>query len=187
MYIDTSDSLPIGQPPRWIPFVLRQEVAHQQQKMQTEGVIEPSTSPWLSPVVLVKKRDGNHHFCVDYRKLNLVTKPDRFPFPRIDDLLDQLSQSSYLSTLDLASGFWQISVHPDSREKTAFVTHRGLFQFHVMPFGLTNAPAVFQQLMQRVLVPLNSSTGPDFVLVYLDDILVFSPHATPEDSAREYR
>ena len=178
MYINTGDSLPVGQPPRRIPFALRQEVAHQLQKMQTEGVIEPSTSPWSNPVVLVKKRDGTHRFCVDYRKLNSVTKPDRFPLPRIDDLLDQLGQSSYFSTLDLASGFWQISVHPDSREKTAFVTHRGLFQFRVMPFGLTNAPAVFQRLMQHVLVPLNPSTGPDFVSVYLDDILVFSPTLT---------
>ena len=178
MYINTGDSLPVGQPPRRIPFALRQEVAHQLQKMQTEGVIEPSTSPWSSPVVLVKKRDGTHRFCVDYRKLNSVTKPDRFPLPRIDDLLDQLGQSSYFSTLDLALGFWQIPVHPDSREKTAFVTHRGLFQFRVMPFGLTNAPAVFQRLMQRVLVPLNPSTGPDFVSIYLDDILVFSPTLT---------
>ena len=131
--------------------------------MQEGGVIEPSSSSWASPVVLVKKRDGIHRFCVDYRQLNSVTKQDSFPLPRIEDLLDSLGQSTYFSTLDLASGFWQIRVHPDSKEKTAFVTHR-----------LTNAPAVFQRLLQRVVVPLNPSDGPDFVSVYLDDILVFS-------------
>ena len=143
--------------------------------MQSRGVIEPSRSPWASPVVLVRKRDGTHRFCVDYRALNAVTKPDSFPLPRIDDLLDQLGSSKYFSTVDLASGFWQIRMHPTAQEKTAFVTHQGLYEFRVMPFGLTNAPAVFQRLMQQVVKPLNSASGPDFVSVYLDDILVFSP------------
>ena len=139
--------------------------------MQKNGVISPSKSPWASPVVLVRKRDGTHRFCVDYRVLNSVTKSDSFPLPRIDELLDQLGESKYFSTIDLASGFWQ---HPTAQEKTAFITHQGLYEFHVMPFGLTNAPAVFQRLMQQVIAPLKVTPGPEYVSVYLDDILVFS-------------
>ena len=111
---------------------------------------------------------------MDYRRLNDVTTKDTFPLPRIDDLLDQLSQSKYFSTLDLAAGYWQIQVAPDSQPKTAFTTHQGLFEFRVMPFGLTNAPAVFQRLVQEVLEGLNPEGGPDFVSAYIDDILVFS-------------
>ena len=110
-----------------------------------------------------------------YRQLNAVNKPDRYPIPRIDDLLDQLGKSCYFSTLDLASGYWQICVHPRSTEKPAFFTPQGLFEFKVMPFGLTNAPSVFQRLMHRVLQNLNPAEGPDFVSVYINDVLVFSP------------
>ena len=95
--------------------------------------------------------------------------------PRIDDLLDQLGQCHYFSALDLASGYWQIRMSPTSREKTAFVSPQGLYEFCVMPFGLTNAPAVFQRLMQRLVAGLNPPAGPDFMVVYIDDILVFSP------------
>ena len=139
--IDTGDTTPKKQPARRTPFAVRQEVARQLKKMQKSGVIQPSSSPLASPVVLVKKKDGFHRFCVDYRELNSVTKADTFPLPCIDDLLDQLGKSKFFSTLDLASGNWQIQVHPDSQEKTAFVTPQGLYEFRVMPFGLTYAPA----------------------------------------------
>ena len=172
--IDTGDSPSKRQPLRRMPFAARQEVAKQLDKMQRDGVIQPSQSSWASPVVLMQKKDGSHRFCVDYRSLNSVTKPNTFPLPRIDDLLDQLGESRYFSTLDLASGFWQIRVHPDSQEKTAFVTPQSLFEFRVMPFGLCNAPSVFQRLMKRVLMGLNPAEGPDFVSVYIDDVLVFS-------------
>ena len=142
--IDTGESKPIKQQARRIPFAVREEVSHQLKKMQESGVIQPSNSPWASPIVLVKKRDGTLRFCVDYRALNAVTRADTFPLPRIDDLLDQLGQAKYFSTLDLVAGYWQIQVHPDCQDKTAFITHRGLFEFRVMPFGLTNAPAAFQ-------------------------------------------
>ena len=125
-------------------------------------------------MVLVRKKDGSVKFCIDYRSLNLVTKADQFPIPRIDDLLDQLGKAKYFSTLDLASGYWQVQMHPDSVEKTAFITHQGLFEFNVMPFGLRNSPSVFQRLMQRALAGLNPENGPDFVSVFLDDVLVFS-------------
>jgi hypothetical protein len=154
--IDTGDVSPKKQAPMRMPFAVRQEVARQLKQMQDSGVMQPSSSPWASPVVMVRKKDGTHRFCIDYRDLNAVTKADTYPLPRIDDLLDQLGKSCYFSTLDLASGYWQIRRHPDSREKTAFVTPQGLYEFQVMPFGLTNAPAVFQRLMQRVLMRLKT-------------------------------
>ena len=122
----------------------------------------------------MRKKDGTLRFCIDYHKLNKVTKANTFPLPKIDDLLDQLGKSKYFSTLDLKSGYWQIKVHPSSQEKTAFTTHQGLFEFRVMPFGLMNASAAFQRLMQQVLMGLNTESAADFVAVYLDDILIFS-------------
>ena len=141
--------------------------------MQHNNVIQLSHSTWASPIVLVRKKDNTLHFCVGYRALNEVTKPDKFPIPRIDDLLDQLGEARYFSTLDLAAGYWQIQVDKTSQEKTAFVTHQGLFEFRVMPFGLTNAPSVFQRVMQQVLSGLNPPDGRQFVEVYIDDVLTF--------------
>ena len=174
MEIETGDATPRKQPPRRMPFMVREEVARQLKSMQRDGVIQPSNSPWSSPVVMVRKKDGSHRYCVDYRVLNSVTKADTFPLPRIDDLLDQLGGARYFSTLDLASGFWQIQMELKSREKTAFVTPQGLYEFLVMPFGLKNAPAVFQRLMEKVLSGLNPESGRQFVAAYLDDIVVFS-------------
>ena len=136
--------------------------------MLDQGVIQHSQSPWASPIVLVAKQDGTTRFCVDYRKLNTVTKMDVFPLPRIDDSIDILSHSRYFSTLDLRSGYWQVKMAPGSIEKTAFATHSGLYEFVVMPFGLCNAPSTFQRLMETVLRGL----AQDICTVYLDDILV---------------
>ena len=171
--IDTGDAQPIRQPPRRISFAARQEVFKQLSTMLRTGVVQPSRSPWANPVVLVRKKDGSLRFCIDYHPLNSVTKPDLFPLPWIDDLLDQLGKSKFFSTLDLAAGYWQVKVELESREKTAFITNNSLYEFRVMPFGLTNAPAVFQHLMQQVLAELNPVEGPDFVAVYLDDVLFF--------------
>jgi len=174
MTIDTGNALPQRQRVRRIPVAARQEVAKLLSSMQKSAVIQPSSSPWASPVVLVKKKNGTLRFCVDYRKLNSVTKADSFPLPRIDDILDQLGQSKCFTTLDLKSGYWQVQIHPDSRDKTAFITHEGLYEFRVMPFGLMNAPASFQRLMQRVFADLMTEEQ-QFIAVYLDDVLIFSP------------
>ena len=114
------------------------------------------------------KKDGTTRFCVNYWQLKTVTKTDVFPLPRVDDSLDQLSQSHHFTTLDLASGYWQVLIDPASKEKTAFVTHSGLYEFSVMPFGLKNAPATFQRLMESVLAGLIRNVSLD----YLDDIII---------------
>jgi len=136
--------------------------------MLSKNLISPSHSPWASPIALVTKKDGTTRFCVDYRKLNAATKLDVYPLPRIDDSLDLLARCQYFSTLDLASGYWQVGMDSDSQEKTAFVTSNGLYEFTVMPFGLCNAPATFQRLMESVL----AGVARDKCLVYLDDVLV---------------
>jgi hypothetical protein len=124
--IDTGNARPIRQRPRQLPFGKRSEAEALLEAMKEQEVIEPSTSPWASPVVLVKKKDGTLHFCVDYPKLNKVTKKDSYPLPRIDDTLDTLSGSKWFSTLDLKSGYWQVGLHPEDKEKTALTTGSGL-------------------------------------------------------------
>ena len=114
------------------------------------GQIEPSDRPWASPVVLVTKKDGSTHFCVDYRRVNAATVKDAYPLPRIDDSLRLLGRQQWFSTMDLASDYWQVAMSPDTSRKAAFVTHEGLFQFWVMPFGLCNTPATFERLMHHV-------------------------------------
>ena len=166
--INTGDNPPIKQRPRRVPFALRDEVVRMVDKMLEQGVIRPSKSPWGSPIVLVAKKDGTTRFCVDYRRLNAITKKDVYPLPRIDDTLDTLANNKCFSTLDLASGYWQIAMDESSREKTAFTTHVGLYDFTVMPFGLCNAPATFQRLMESVLHGLIGRS----CMVYLDDVLV---------------
>ena len=163
-----TDAPPIRQAVRRIPPIKRQEVQKLLSEMQERDVIEPSSSPWASPIVLVKKKDGSTRFCVDYRKLNSVTRKDAYPLPRIDDTLSTLAGAKWFSTLDLISGYWQVEVDPNDRSKTAFCTTEGLFQFKVMPFGLCNAPATFQRLMDLVLAGLQWS----HCLVYLDDVII---------------
>ena len=136
--------------------------------MLKKGVIEPSSSPWTSPIVLVKKKDGSTRFCVDYRKLNEVTVKDSYPLPRIDDFLDALAGCSWFSTLDLCSGYWQVAMNEEDKPKTVFSTGNGLYQFTVMSFGLCNAPATFEWLMEMLL----SGLPWEVCLLYLDDIIV---------------
>ena len=167
--IDTGSTRPIRCNPRKLSprkIKIQQELVD---KMLEEGQIEHSASAWSTPTVLVTKKDGTTRFCVDYRRLNARTKKDAFPLPRIDDSLNSLSGQAWFSTLDLASGYWQVRLSEDAKPKTAFAAHSGLFQFAVMPFGLCNAPATFERLMSQVMRGLHWKR----CLVHIDDILVF--------------
>jgi hypothetical protein len=118
-HIDTGEARPIRQPPRRLPLAKQAEATEMLEDMRWRGVIEESDSPWSFPVVLVRKKNGDLHFCVDYRKLNDVTRKDCFPLPRTDDTLDTLAGAKWFSTLDLKNGYWQVDLHPDNKEKTA--------------------------------------------------------------------
>lgn len=144
------------------------EMEKQIQDLLNKGFIRPSKSPWGTSILFSMKSDGKLRMCVDYRALNKLTIKNRYPLPRIDELLDQISGSTFFSKLDLASGYHQIRIKPEDVPKTAFRTKKGHFEYLVMPFGLTNAPATFMSLMDEILGDL------PFVLVYLDDILIHS-------------
>jgi hypothetical protein len=168
-HIDTGDSPPIKIPPRRQGPV-KEELAKEEVKKQYEAkVLHSSSSPWSSPILLVKKKDGSTRFCVDYRQVNACTIKDAYPLPRIDDSLESLAGAKWFSTLDLASGYWQVEMDDESRPKTAIATKQGLFEYSVMPFGLCNAPATFQRLMELVLRGLQW----EICLIYIDDVIVF--------------
>ena len=173
--IDTKDAHPIRQPPRRLPLGKRQMEKDEIDKMLKRGIIEPSKSAWASPVVLVTKKDGTPRFCIDYRKLNDVTVKDAYPLPRVDDCIDALSGAKFFSSLDLNSGYWQVGMKEEDKEKTAFCTTMGLYHFSVMSFGLVNAPSTFERLMENVL------RGLQWVecLLYMDEIIV--PCTTVEE------
>ena len=167
--IETGNAAPIKQLPRRLPNALRQVVEEQVQDMLENEVIKHSNSPWASPIVLVRKKDGTWRFCVDFRKLNDATIKDAYPLPQVSDLIDTLSGHHYFTTLDLASGYWQVPVEKSSQEKTTFVVPGGgHYEFLRLPFGLTNAVPTFQRLMATVLEGLR----PSKCLVYIDDILI---------------
>jgi len=169
--IPTGTAPPSRERYRPVPPSLYTELRILLQNMLDSGVVKESASPWAAPIVLVKKKDGSWRFCVDYRRLNAVTHKDAYPLPRIEESLTGLKSARWYSTLDLASGYWQVEMDPADREKTAFTTPFGLYEFERMPFGLCNAPATFQRLMQRCLGNLVN----DSLLIYLDDVVVFSP------------
>ena len=151
MVIDVQNATPISQRPRRLSPAHRKIVQDKIKEQLEAGIISPSRSPWSSPVLLVPKKGGERRMCIDYRKLNAVTKKEIYALPRIDDVLDQLGGKMYFTTLDLASGYFQIPIEKNSREKTAFITYDGLYEYNVMSFGLVNAPAVFQRCMDVVL------------------------------------
>ena len=164
------DEVPVRQRFRRVPPSDYDSVkAHINQLLEAQ-VIRESCSPYASPIVLVKKKDGSLRMCVDYRQLNSKTRRDAFPLPRIDESLDALSGARWFSTLDLASGYNQVPVAEKDKQKTAFCTPFGLFEFNRMPFGLCNAPSTFQRLMERIFGAQHFQT----LLLYLDDVIVFS-------------
>ena len=163
-------AVPPNKPPYRLSPKEHEELQAQIDDLLAQGHIRPSSSPYGAPVLFVPKKDGRWRMCVDYRALNKQTVRDRYPLPRIDDLLDRLGKAKYFTTLDLASGYHQIAVKEEDIPKTAFRTQRGQFEFVVMPFGVTNAPSTFQRMMNSLF----KEELDDFVLVYLDDILVFS-------------
>jgi transposase InsO family protein len=167
--INTGDSKPIKMHPRRTLIKQKEVIDEEVTQMLANDIIEPSNSPWASPVLLVTKKDGSIRFCVDFRKVNECTVKDAYPLPRIDETLDTLAGAQWFHTLDLASGYWQCKMSEKDKPKTAFTTHRGLFQFKVMPFGLCNAPATFERLMELVLNGLQFEK----CLCYLDDIVIF--------------
>lgn len=133
------------------------------------NIIEPCRSPWASPIVTVGNKDGSLRLCVDYRCLNALTKNDPYPMPRVEDLLDKLGKAQYLSTFDLAKGYYQVPVRDQDRDKTAFLSPYGKYRFRTMPFGLKGAPTTFQRLMDQILDRLQT-----FAACYIDDIVIFS-------------
>ncbi|GJV90442.1 putative nucleotidyltransferase, ribonuclease H [Tanacetum coccineum] len=171
---------PISKAPyRMAPIELK-ELKDQLQELLERGFIRPSVSPWGAPVLFVKKKDGSMRLCIDYRELNKITIRNRYPLPRIDDLFDQLQGAKHFSKIDLRSGYHQLRVKEQDISKTAFRTRYGHYEFLVMPFGLTNAPAVFMDLMNRVFHEFLDK----FVIVFIDDILVFSKSKEHEEHLR---
>ena len=162
--------MPISQAPyRMAPAELK-ELKTQLQELVDKGFNRPSMSSWGAPVLFVKKKDDTMRLCIDYRKLNQVTVKNKYSLPRIDDLFDQLRGASVFSKIDLRSGYHQLRIRDSDVAKTAFRSRYGHYEFVVMPFGLTNAPAAFMDLMNRVFSPYLDR----FVIVFIDDILVYS-------------
>ena len=178
MKLRLKDDTPFRSAPYRIPLHKRREVEEQIEELTSKGIIRPSHSPWASPITLVPKKDGGTRMCVDYRQLNSQTLMDTYPLPRIQDILDQLSGSTIYSLIDLQSAYHQIPMDEASIPLTAFVTHKGLYEYTRMPFGLKTAPAIFQRCMNDVLRPLHGTC----VLPYLDDICVFSSDATAHEN-----
>ena len=179
MSIGTSDHPPIKLKPYRTPFAKRKIIDKAINDTLAANIIYPSKSPWSFPIVGVDKKNGSKRFCTDFRKLNNITKQLSWPLPVIDDMLTSLGEAKYFTTLDLKSGYWQIPLDDQDKEKTVFFCHRGLYEYNVMPFGLANAPGIFQEHMSVVLH--NCET---FALAYLDDIIIFSSNL--EDHKKTY-
>ncbi|KAH3764399.1 Transposon Ty3-I Gag-Pol polyprotein [Pelomyxa schiedti] len=167
--IDTGEARPVIAKGRKHSEKEHSIIEEETRKYIKMGIVRPSFSNWSSPVVLAPKKDGTVRFCVNYRKLNSVTRRDVHPLPHIEECLSTLAENAFLTLVDLCSGYWQVPIAEQDKSKTAFMTRQGLFEFNVLHFGLCNAPATFQRLMNIVL----SGLLWEQCLVYIDDILIF--------------
>jgi hypothetical protein len=172
---------PIAKCPYRIGVNELEELKKQLKELLEKGFIRPSASPWGAPVIFVDKKDGTHRMCVDYRSLNEVTIKNKYPLPRIDDLFDQLRGARVFSKIDLHSGYHQLKIQNSDIPKTTFTMRYGLYEYTVMSFGLTNAPAYFMYMMNKVFMEYLDK----FVVVFIDDILVFSK--TQDEHAKHLR
>ena len=169
--IELLDTEPFKERFRRIAPPLVEEVREHIQEMLDGGAIRPSQSPWCNAIVVVRKKDGGLRFCIDFHRLNSRTKKDAYPLPRMQETMESMVGTHFISTMDLKSGFWQVKMAKDSQQYTAFtVGSMGVYEFLRMPYGLCNAPATFQRLMQNCLGELNLT----YALIYLDDVIVFS-------------
>ncbi|KAL0368712.1 UNVERIFIED_CONTAM: RNA-directed DNA polymerase [Sesamum calycinum] len=166
--------VPGTKPPARAPYRMSQpelvELRKQLKEMLESGIIKPAKSPYGAPVLFQKKADGSLRMCCDYRALNKITVKNKYPIPLVADCFDRLSRAKYFTKIDLRSGYWQVRIKEGDEAKTTVVTRYGAFEFLVMPFGLTNAPATFSTMMNQVLHGFLD----EFVVVYLDDIVVYS-------------
>ncbi|KAL4103608.1 hypothetical protein QTP88_018969 [Uroleucon formosanum] len=177
------NATPINVRPYRLPYDHRQEIIKQTKELEENKIIQPSDSPWNAPLIVVPKKPDaqgkpQYRVCVDFRRLNQITVGDAFPIPRIDEILDQLGRSRYYSTLDLASGYHQVPIREEDRQKTAFSTDKGHYEFIQMPFGLSGAPSTFQRLMNSVLIGINGVKA----FVYLDDIIIYATDLRDHES-----
>ncbi|MEL7523810.1 MAG: reverse transcriptase family protein, partial [Cyanobacteria bacterium J06553_1] len=171
--------LPGASPPAQRPYRMslrdQQELKTQLQQLKTQGLIQESSSPYAAPCLFVDKKDGGQRLCIDYRRLNAATIPNKTSPPRIEDCIDSVGQSTFLSVIDLRSGYWQLRIRETDIPKTAFVTPFGLYEWLVMPFGMMNAPATFIRLLNSIFFDLLGKS----VSIFFDDIIVYS--STAED------
>ena len=167
--IPTQDAPPIRLPLYRLTLHSKEFLRAEIQTLLKQAIIEHTSRPWAAPIVLVAKKDGSQHICVDNRKINAITFVDPYPLPHIEELINGIDASKFITTLDLTKGYYQVPAAPEHKEKTAFITPYGKYQFTTMPFGLVSAPSTFQRLMDEVLHGLH-----EFLEAYLDDILIHS-------------
>ena len=166
--VDVGDSQPVKQHPYRLNPIKEQYLQKEIQFLLQHDFIEPSKSPWSSPCILIPKADGSYRMCTDYRKVNILTKSDTFPIPRVDDCIDKIGNATFVTKFDLLKGFWQVPLTERAKEISAFVTPNGLYQYKVMPFGMKNSPATFQRMINSVTSGLSDCEA------YIDDVILHS-------------